>query len=127
MATILIVDDEPYVREMLCAAMAREGHRTVTAVNGLQALQVLDEQGPFDAVITDYRMPVVDGRELTRAILARKDPLPVVMISGDPDVLLFKEVFMALEKPIDLKSLGAAVDAALLYRTSAAWGKASPT
>ena len=97
MANILIVDDEPYVREMLCAAMAREGHHTATAVNGLQALQILDEQGPFDVVITDYRMPILDGRELTRAILARKEPLPVIMVSGDPDVLLFREVFTGLE------------------------------
>ena len=127
MANILIVDDEPYVREMLCAALTREGHQAATAVNGLQALQVLDEQGPFDVVVTDYHMPILDGRGLTQAILGRKDPLPVVMISGDPGVLLFREVFMALEKPIDLKSLAAAVDAAVLYRTSAAWGKASPT
>ena len=129
MASILIVDDEPYVRELLCAAMPREGHRTATAVNGLQALQILDEQGPFDVVLTDYHMPILDGRELTRSILARKDrePLPVIMLSGDPDALLFREVFTALEKPIDLKSLIAAVDAAMLYRTSAAWGKANPT
>ena len=127
MANILIVDDEPYVREMLCAALAREGHRTATAVNGLQALQVLEEQGPFDTVISDYRMPILDGRQLTQSILSRKDAVPVILVSGDPDVLLFKEVFMALEKPIDLKSLIAAVDAAVLYHSSAAWGKASPT
>ncbi len=127
MANLLIVDDEPYVREMLCAALGREGHRTATAVNGLQALQMLDEQGPFDVVITDFHMPILDGRELTRAVLARKEVLPVVMVSGDPDVLLYREVFTALEKPIDLKSLIAAVDAAVLYRTAAAWTRANPT
>jgi len=126
-ANLLIVDDEPYVREMLCAALGREGHRTATAVNGLQALQMLDEQGPFDVVITDFHMPILDGRELTRAVLARKEVLPVVMVSGDPDVLLYREVFTALEKPIDLKSLIAAVDAAVLYRTAAAWTRANPT
>ena len=127
MANILIVDDEPYVREMLSEALTRDGHRTATAVNGLQALQVLDEQGPFDVVLTDYRMPIMDGRELTRAILARREALPVVMVSGDPDVLLFREVFTALEKPIDLDALTTAVDAAALYRSSAAWARANPT
>ena len=127
MANILIVDDEPYVREMLCEALAREGHKTSTAVNGLQALQALDEQGPFDVVITDYRMPILDGRELTKAVLGRKEVLPVIMVSGDPDVLLFREVFTALEKPIDLVGLTTAVDAAVLYRTSAAWAKTNPT
>ncbi len=127
MANILIVDDEPYVREMLCEALAREGHKTSTAVNGLQALQALDEQGPFDVVITDYRMPILDGRELTKAVLGRKEVLPVIMVSGDPDVLLFREVFTALEKPIDLQGLLTAVDAAVLYATSAAWARANPT
>lgn len=121
MASILVVDDEIYARTLMCEILARRGHRTAPAVNGMQALQVLEEQGPFDAVVTDLRMPILDGLGLARAMadLRHDGPLPVILVSADPSALEARGIFTAIPKPIDAEALAAAVDAALLYRSCA--------
>ena len=123
MASILIVDDDVHIRSLISEILNARGHRTATAVNGLQALQVLDEQGPWDVVVTDYHMPVLDGMELVKALAERRSggPIPAVMVSGDPYALAIREVFTALPKPVDREELLTAVDAAVLYRSCAAW------
>ena len=123
MASILIVDDDAHVRAFLSELLSGQGHRTATAVNGREALRILEEQGPFDVVVTDYHMPVLDGMELVKALAERRSggPIPAVMVSGDPYALAIREVFTALPKPVDREELLTAVDAAVLYRSCAAW------
>ena len=111
------------MRALISGLLEAQGHRTGTAVNGLQALQILDEQGPFDVVVTDYHMPILDGLELVRELARRRQggPIPAVMVSGDPYAMAIREVFTALSKPVDREELLTAVDAAVLYRSCAAW------
>jgi len=86
---ILIVDDSSPHRRLLTALFGRAGHEVVTAPNGVVALEAL-EAGPIDAVVSDVRMPKMDGFQLCRAI--RQDPrwkrLPFIFYSsifiGDP-------------------------------------------
>jgi CheY-like chemotaxis protein len=86
---ILVVDDSSPHRRLLTALFGRAGHDVVTASNGVLALEAL-EQGPIDAVVSDVRMPKMDGFQLCRAI--RQDPrwrrLPFIFYSsifiGDP-------------------------------------------
>ncbi|MBI5015971.1 MAG: sigma-54-dependent Fis family transcriptional regulator [Deltaproteobacteria bacterium] len=66
--TILIIDDEKAVREVLTALLSGEGYRVTTAGNGEEALQALEEQGPgaFDYILCDIRMPKMDGLEFLK-------------------------------------------------------------
>ncbi len=83
MPTILVVDDEYGVGEVIEAILADEGHRVVTAVNGRQGLQRLSEAQP-DLVLLDVVMPIMDGPAMLAAM--RADPalagVPVVMMSS---------------------------------------------
>jgi two-component system, OmpR family, response regulator MprA len=78
---ILVVDDEPAVREALERALKLEGYEVALAADGVQALQVLDE-GPPDAVVLDLLMPRVDGIELCKRMRHNGDRTPVLMLTA---------------------------------------------
>lgn len=84
-ATILIVDDEPDMLLLLRMALESAGHRVLDARDGAAALQTLDEAIP-DIVITDLRMPVMDGHELIERLRAdpRTAAVPVVVVTANP-------------------------------------------
>ena len=81
---VLVVDDDPYLLEATRCVFERAGNRVVTAVDGRGALAALTEAAP-DLVVTDMRMPVMDGAELIGRL--RSDPrtarLPVIALTGD--------------------------------------------
>lgn len=83
MQTVLVVDDEFGVAEVLQSILEDEGYRVATAINGKQALARLGELTP-DLIILDYMMPIMDGTQTLAAI--RKDPafatLPIIMMSS---------------------------------------------
>ena len=81
----LIVDDEAPLRRVLLHVMEAERFQCVEATNGAEALDRLGEQ-PFDLMLSDLRMPVVDGMELLRAAHERYPDLAVVMITAVADV-----------------------------------------
>ena len=68
---VLVVDDEPHVTRLVQQRLSAEGYEVKTASNGLKALQEMESDGPFDAVVTDYNMPKMDGRQLTESIRER--------------------------------------------------------
>ena len=117
MAAILIVDDDAHVRNLVSAAVAREGFSVGTARNGREALAMLQRKGGWDAVITDLHMPGMDGLDLVRELRTRDATLPVIMVSGDPEACS-APVFAALSKPVDLDALLSTLDAALVRRLS---------
>lgn len=81
--SILVVDDDPINRILLSRELEREGHRVLAAENGLQALEIL-QNDKFDIVLLDVLMPELDGYE-TLARIERDDKLrhiPVIMISA---------------------------------------------
>ena len=71
MRRVLVVDDEPHVTRLVQQRLRKEGYDTVTAGNGMEALSKMESEGPFDAVVTDYNMPKMDGRQLCEAIRDR--------------------------------------------------------
>ncbi len=83
MRTILVVDDEVTVAEMLRATLEDEGYRVVTAADGKEALERLPELCP-DLVLSDVMMPLLDGRQLANAMA--EDPtlqqIPLVLMSA---------------------------------------------
>jgi CheY-like chemotaxis protein len=67
--TILIVDDDPYIRKMLAEVLGLEGYPYETATNGQEALEVLDKSGPR-VILLDLLMPVLDGRGVMNQLRA---------------------------------------------------------
>lgn len=81
---VLVVDDDPELRQMVVCALQNRGYRAEGAEDGLQALTCL-QQGSFDMVVTDFQMPRLDGLALLREIRRLEPPLPVVILTGFVD------------------------------------------
>jgi two-component system response regulator FlrC len=79
--TILIVDDEQNMRVALFEALSRNGHDVAVAENGQMALEMIAKHPP-DLVVTDIKMPGMDGLELLRQVKALRPELPVVIMTG---------------------------------------------
>ena len=81
--TILLVEDEPAVRQLFATALARAGYAVLEARNGEEAVKVFDEHGPtIDLLLTDMRMPYMGGAELAKQLRERKETLKMICISG---------------------------------------------
>jgi CheY-like chemotaxis protein len=81
---VLIVEDEPFVREAFAARLAAEGYEVLTADNGQQALDRL-QTGPLpDVILLDYAMPVMDGRAFREAQQRnpRWERIPVILVTA---------------------------------------------
>lgn len=108
MKTILVVDDELDIVDVLSDLLTAEGYRVLTASNGREGLARIAESRP-DLVLLDRMMPVVDGAEMLR--LMREDAslggIPVVMMSAAEGRRLSQELGCAafLKKPFDLGTL----------------------
>ncbi len=81
--TILLVEDEPAVRQLFSQALARAGYKVHEARNGQEALEVFDQHGDgVDLLLTDMRMPFMGGAELARQLRIRRGTLKLLCISG---------------------------------------------
>ena len=80
MATVLVVDDEPIVREVVVRYLEREGHTTLQADHGDRAQEMIERQHP-DLVVLDVMLPGTDGLELCRWIRARSE-LPIILLTA---------------------------------------------
>jgi len=97
MSRILIVEDEKKMRHLLSIILERKGHEVEQACDGVEGLERIQER-PFDIVITDIKMPRMDGMELLRNITNMDIPCPVVFITA----------FATLESAIQAMRVGAA-------------------
>jgi DNA-binding NarL/FixJ family response regulator len=87
MARILIAEDEEGLRSLVARALMLDGHDVITANDGAEALElIVRTQGAFDLLLTDIRMPVMDGIEATSHLVAREDaPKVIVLTTFDAD------------------------------------------
>jgi PAS domain S-box-containing protein len=83
--TILLVDDETDLREVLDISLSDTGYEVLTAENGAQALNILKEND-IPVVITDIKMPGIDGIELLRKIKSKNPETEVIMLTGHGDL-----------------------------------------
>ena len=81
--SILLVDDDPMVREVTAWMLADAGHDVREAEDGVAALEVL-QHGAIDLLITDINMPRMDGLRLVQEVKQRWPGMPVLLISGRP-------------------------------------------
>lgn len=107
MATILIVDDEQPLRELLADVLEMDGHRVMMAGNGREALTIVARDRP-DLVVSDVMMPLLNGVRLCRQIKA--DPstasVPVILMSSvGPHVVDGSGADAFLKKPFDLNEV----------------------
>lgn len=83
MARILVVEDDDSVREFTARALAVSGHEVVTAADGGQGLQeACREENRFGLVLSDIRMPVMDGIEMARRLAAARPGTRILLMTG---------------------------------------------
>ena len=107
MATILVIDDEPAIRDVLAELLRHEGYRVVAASNGARALELVEPERP-DVALVDIMMPVLDGHEFVRRLreVPGRGHIPVIMLSaGSRPRPERYSVAAFLPKPFDLEEI----------------------
>lgn len=84
--TILVVDDDALVAEMLADILEQDGYRVETAGLGREALQMLEDMPEICLVISDMNMPEMDGLELIEAIRGRDTEVPIIILTGNSEI-----------------------------------------
>jgi CheY-like chemotaxis protein len=114
--TIIVVDDDDIVRSITSRMLRSEGFAVMTARDGLEALQLLDQSvDPVSLIVSDLRMPRMTGRELAEHVSRRSPAVPILFVSGEPtEVLAGALPGPLLMKPFAMHDLVSAVYYALL-------------
>jgi DNA-binding response OmpR family regulator len=119
MARILVAEDEEPLRAFVARALMQDGHKVVTAADGGEALDTLSaEPESFDLLLTDIRMPVMDGIALALAAARLKPSLVILLMTGFADQRerahgLEALIHDVITKPFELATLRQMVAAAL--------------
>ncbi|MFZ2067566.1 MAG: response regulator [Xanthobacteraceae bacterium] len=122
MSRILIAEDEEVLRAMCARALATDGHHIETACDGGEALEILiRERGRFDLLLSDVRMPIMDGIALSLAAARDFPDLTILLMTGYADQReraqgLDALVHDVIAKPFSVAELRGAVSEALAVR-----------
>jgi two-component system, cell cycle response regulator CpdR len=122
MARIMIAEDEEALRAMCARALSTAGHEVKTACDGGDALDLLQrEEGRFDLLLTDIRMPVMDGIALALSAARDYPSLTILLMTGYADQRerahgLDAIIHDVIAKPFTLATLRSAVDEALAVK-----------
>lgn len=123
-AKLLLVDDDEAACRLLSEVLEREAYRVVSALSADEAIAKLDEEGPFDAVLTDLRMPRKSGLDLLRIVRGRDPDALVLVLTAFGDAAAAGEAIRAgaydfISKPYDIATLRATLGRALGRRRMA--------
>lgn len=111
MCTVLVIDDDAAVSEILCQALTWKGFSVVSATNGRDGLARFSEQR-FDVVVTDIRMPLMSGIDVLAEIRrSERGHIPVIGISGTPRLLEDTGFDRHFVKPFSVRELVVSVRA----------------
>ncbi len=121
---VLVIDDEESVRKPIHLSLTKSGYEVVEAENGEQAIKILNEgDNPLvvDTILCDIRMPKVNGTEAISYFRTQYPSIPVVVLTGYPDVQLSTSLLKAgvkdyLVKPVTREELLKAVAQAVTQR-----------
>ncbi len=123
MARILVAEDDDAVRGFVQRALVEDGHDAIVARDGAEALDVLHrEAGAFDLLLTDIKMPVMDGIALALATVRDYPAVPVLLMTGYADQReraygLEQLIHDVIAKPFTLAQLQSVVNGALATRS----------
>ena len=111
---VLVVDDEALIRWSLTETLSESGHAVEEAADGASALRALDEHGPFDVVILDYRLPDSNDLNLLASIRRLAPQAAIVMMTayGTPEVTsgaIALGAYRVVPKPFEMRDLAALV------------------
>jgi CheY-like chemotaxis protein len=115
--SVLVVDDEPQVRDFLSAALCRDGHRVEVANDGANGLRCFRD-GAFDVVVTDKAMPGMTGDQMASAMKLMKPNTPVILLTGFGQFLDKADlpgIDVLLSKPVGIQNLRNALSSALSF------------
>jgi two-component system cell cycle response regulator CpdR len=119
MARILVADDEEAIRGLVARALRQDGHEVMTANDGAEALDVLvREKGAFELLLTDIRMPVMDGIALALAAARDHPAVTILLMTGYADQRerasgLDALIHDVIAKPFSMGTMRSAVEGAL--------------
>ena len=121
MARILIAEDEAAVRMLLVRAFTQDGHEVVSAPDGAAAFEQIGAADPFDLLLTDIQMPVMDGIALALAAKRDHPDLTILLMTGYTDQRERAQGMKALihdivQKPFSLAEIRASLNEALAAR-----------
>ena len=122
MAKILIAEDDAVIRELLVRALDEDGHELTAAADGAEALEALNRQsGKFDLLLSDVKMPVMDGIALALAAGRDHPDVPIMLMTGYADQRerahgLDALVHDVIAKPFTVDQIKSAVREALVHR-----------
>ncbi|MDB5535399.1 two-component system cell cycle response regulator CpdR [Devosia sp. UYZn731] len=122
MARILVAEDDDSVRAFVISALKMKGHEVVSAEDGGLAAEIMDaEQGRFDLLLSDIKMPIMDGIALALTVAASFPEVIIVLMTGFADQReqahgLHELIYDVIVKPFTLADLLAKVDDALAGR-----------
>jgi CheY-like chemotaxis protein len=120
LARILIAEDEGSIRDLVARALLQDGHDVITANDGAEALDVLvREQGAFELLLADIRMPVMDGIALALATARDHPDITILLMTGYADQRerasgLNTLIHDVITKPFTLETIRAVVNEALV-------------
>jgi two-component system cell cycle response regulator CpdR len=132
LARILIAEDEDAIRGLVARALLQDGHDVMTANDGAEALDVLvREQGTFELLLTDIRMPVMDGIALALAAARDHPDVTILLMTAYADQRerasgLNRLIHDVITKPFTLATIRAAVDEALTAGAQRRLGAVAP-
>lgn len=111
---ILVVEDDPHVRQLLCQSLREEGFPCHAACNAKEALQVLQSPQPLALMISDVELPGMNGRQLAEVARTLRENLQVLFITGYAETAMAQDDFLApgmqlISKPFELSQLQARV------------------
>ena len=117
-ASILVVDDEELIRNLVCLMLSKLGYKPTSARHAIEALKCIKHDDGFQLVLTDINMPIINGWQFALRVKALKPSLPIVALTGEsPDGILPRltgsGISHALFKPIQMHSLGDALSSIL--------------
>ncbi len=112
---ILIVDDESVIREIFTDFLSGEGYSCTEAADGDEAVKILKKE-KFDLLISDFRMPNMNGAELLQWCRDNNIHFPVIFITGNPELLPIEKIALKdccaalLSKPVALEKILVAIE-----------------
>ncbi|MBF0227320.1 MAG: response regulator [Desulfobacterales bacterium] len=90
---ILVVDDDPFVRDLLGFVLDSEGYAIETAEDGMEGLKKYSSDADINLVISDMNMPEMNGLEMLEKIRSDKKNIPFILLSGDDDIAVGNKIF----------------------------------